>query len=150
MHFIKAFAVHFVSLLFLCAGALNLITAGFRDINYEWGGKSGIGWHAIYISSGAGKRKSAIIGGILSLAFGSLLLLVAVEEYRPASYPLLLVGFLVVAALLIFVFKYSTRSVEVAESLITRSAIIIVNGLFASLSLIALVCLAQFVWRVWL
>ena len=150
MDFIKAFAVHFVALLSLCAGALSLITAVFGEINYEWGGKSGIGWHAIYLSSGAGKRESSIISGILSLAFGSLLLLVAVEEFRPASYPLLLIGFWVGAALLMLVFKYATRSVEAAESVVTRSAIIIINVLLVSLFLIALVCLGQFVWRVWL
>jgi hypothetical protein len=74
MDFLKAFAIHFVAFLSLFAGALNLITTFFGDIEYQWGGKSGSGWYSIYSSSGTNNRKLSIIGGVLSLAFGSVLL----------------------------------------------------------------------------
>lgn len=137
----QSFAVHLLAIILLCFGILALITAIFGDIALDYRDSF------FSLVSETGSRKLDAFIGLLSFFFGLVILRVAVQEFRPASYALLLLGLFFVVSYFIAIFKYLTRSVEAFESALGKYMIYTANGLIIILVLVALFSLGQYLWR---
>jgi hypothetical protein len=92
------------------------------------------------------RRLNALLGCLCLLAGGGVFLL-AVREFRPPSYALLLAGFTGSVALVMIMFKLVFRSVEATESVLGKGVLFLVNGLILGLMLMAVFCLGEYFWR---
>jgi hypothetical protein len=141
MELMQSFAVHFLAIILLCFGTLGLIAATFGNVALDYRDSF------FSLASETGNRKLDAFIGLLCLFFGSVIMRVAVQEFRPASYFLLLLGVFLIAAYFIVMFKYLTGSIEAFESALAKCMIITANGLLISLVLVALFSLGQYLWR---
>ena len=141
MDLVQSFAVHFLAILLLCFGILGLLNAIFGNVALD------IGDHFFSLVSETGNRKLDALIGLFCLFFGLVISWVAVQEFRPSSYSLLLLGLFLIATCFIVMFKYLTWSVEAFESPFGKYMIIVANGMLIVLVLIALFSLGEYLWR---
>jgi hypothetical protein len=71
----------------------------------------------------------------------------AVREFRPPSYVLLVSGSLILVALMAMMLKATLRSVEAMESVAGKGTIWLVNGSILGLLLMAVFYVGQYLWR---
>ncbi len=141
MEYIRALSVHFAALLLLFMGATGLLSAIFGNLSFET--------ERSFLSIGAesgGRKRNAFLA-ILSLAAGGGILVLAVREFRPPSYTLLLVGSLILVTAVMLMLKVTLRSVEVMESVAAKGILLFVNGLIFGLLLVAVFYMGQYLWR---
>jgi hypothetical protein len=141
MEYVWALSVHFAALVLLFTGAMGLIAASFGDLSYE----SEMSFLSI-TSEIRSRGLNALLGSLCVLAGGGVLLL-AVREFRPPSYPLFLLGSLGGICLVLLMFKLAFRSPEAMESALTKGILFLVNGLILVLLLLAAICLGAYLWR---
>ncbi len=141
MVYFRALSVHFAGLVLLTSGAMALINAYFGDITFE----SERALLSI-VSETRSRRWSALLGSLCVLAGGGVLLL-AVREFRPPSYPLFLLGSLAGVSLVALTFKLMFRSAEAMESAPAKGALLLVNGLILVMLLMATLYLGAYLWR---
>ena len=141
MEYLRALSVHFAALVLLIMGAMGLLFAAFGNISIER--------EMVFLSIGSEteSRKLNAFLGILCLVVGSGILWLAVREFRPPSYALLLIGSSVLVAAVMLMFKLMLRSVEAMESVMAKSVLFLVNGLILGLLLAAVFYLGQYFWR---
>ena len=137
----QSFAVHFLAIILLCFSIMGLITAIFGNIAFDYRDSF------FSLVSETGSRKLDAFIGLLCLFFGLVILRVAMQEFRPFSYPLLLLGAFLIVGYFIAMFKYLTRSVESSESALARGMIFTANGLVIVLVLVALFSIGQYLWQ---
>ena len=118
-----------------------MISACFGDISFE----SERAFCSI-VSDIRSRRWGALLGALCVLAGGGVLLL-AVREFRPPSYPMLLLGSLAVVFLVALAFKLMFRSAEAMESVPARGALLVLNGLILVMLLTAAFYLGAYLWR---
>jgi hypothetical protein len=142
MEYLRALSVHFAALILLFMGAMGLLSASFGNISIER--------EMVFLSIGSeiGSRKLNALLGILCFIVGGGILWLAVREFRPPSYALLLIGSSILIAILMLTFKLMLRSVEAMESIMAKGVLFLVNGLILSLLLTAVFYLGQYFWRV--
>ena len=140
MEYVWALSVHFAALVLLFTGATGLIAATFGDVSYE-SEMSFISFTSEIRSRGL----NALLGSLCMLAGGGVLLL-AVREFRPPSYPLFLLGSSGGVCLVLLMFKLAFRSPEAMESKLAKGTLFLVNGLILVLLLLAAVCLSTYLW----
>jgi hypothetical protein len=141
MEYVRALSVHFAALLLLFSGATGLLSAFLGDVSFEsertfFCVESGI----------RGRRLNALLGSVCVLAGGGVLLL-AVSEFRPPSYPLLLLGSAAGVCLVVLAFRLMLRSAEAMESTFAKCALLLVNGLILALLVAAAFYLCEYLWR---
>ena len=141
MEYVRALSVHFAGLVLLSSGATALVSAYFGDISFE----SERAFFSI-VSETRSRRWSALLGSLCVLAGGGVLLL-AVREFRPPSYPLFLVGCLAGVSLMALTVKLMFRSAEAMESVPAKGALLLVNGLILVMLLMATLYLGAYLWR---
>ncbi|HLL77522.1 MAG TPA: hypothetical protein VK421_19860 [Pyrinomonadaceae bacterium] len=141
MEYVWALSVHFAALALLFTGAMGLIAASVGDVSYE----SEMSFFTI-TSEVRGRKLNALLGSFCVLAGGGVLLL-AVREFRPPSYPLFLLGSLGGMCLMLLMFKLALRSPEAMESAMAKGILFLVNGLILALLLLAAACLGAYLWR---
>ena len=141
MEYVRALSVHFAALALLLWGALGLISAAFGDVSFE----SGRSFFSI-VSEIRSRRLNALLGSLCVLAGGWVFLL-ALREFRPPSYPLLMLSSLGGVSLLGLMFKLMFRSVEAMESTLAKGALLLVNGLILTLLLMAGFYLSAYLWH---
>jgi len=141
MEYVRALSVHFAGLVLVSSGVMALISAYFGDISFE----SERAFFSI-VSETRSRRLGALLGSLCVLAGGGVLLL-AVREFRPPSYPLLLLGSLVGVSLAALTFKLMFRSAEALESASAKGALLLVNGLILVMLLTAAFYLGAYLWR---
>lgn len=141
MEYIRALSIHFAALLLLFMGAMGLLAAAFGNLSFET--------ERSYFSIGAerGSRKWNAFLAVLCLVVGGGILALAVREFRPPSYALLIVGSLTLAAVLLLLLKATLRSVEAVESVVGKGTVFLVNGVILGLLLLAVFYLGQYLWR---
>lgn len=141
MEYVRALSVHFAALALLFSGVTGLVSAAFGDVSFE-SEKT----YLSIVSDGRGRRSQALLGSLCVLTGGGILLL-AVREFRPPSYPLLLLGSLGGVSLVVLMFKLMFRSVEAMESAPARGTLLLVNGLLLLMLLAAACYLGAYLWR---
>jgi hypothetical protein len=141
MEYIRALSVHFAALVLLFSGVMGLISASFGDISFE----SERSFLSI-VSETRSRRLNALLGALCVLTGGGALLL-AVREFRPPSYPLLLLGSLGGLSLVALMFKLMFRSVEAMESTLAKGTLLLANGLILFMLLMAAFYLGAYLWR---
>ncbi len=141
MEYVRALSVHFAALLLLFMGAMGLLSAIFGNLSFE----TGRSFFSIGAESGGRKRNTFL--AILSLVVGSGILVLAVREFHPPSYMLLLVGSFILVATVMLMLKVTLRSVEAMESVVAKGIFVLVNGLILSLLLAAVFYLGQYLWH---
>jgi hypothetical protein len=140
MEYVRALSVHFAALVLLLWGAMGLISAAFGDVSFESERSF------LSIVSETRRRLSALLGSLCVLTGGGVWLL-AVREFRPPSYPLLLLGSLCGVSLAALMFKLMFRSVGAMESALAKGALLLVNGLIVTLLLMAGFYLCAYLWH---
>src|SRR3712207_6552724 len=110
MEYVKALSVHFAALVLLFTGVMGLIFASFGELSYE----SEMSFFSV-TSEFRSRRLNALLGSLCVVAGGGVLLL-AVREFRPPSYPLLLLGSSGGVCLVLLTFRLAFRSPEAMES----------------------------------
>ncbi len=141
MEYVRALSVHFAALVLLLWGTMGLISAAFGDVSFE----SERSFLSI-TSEIRSRRLNALLGSLCLLTGGGVLLL-AVREFRPPSYPLLLLGSFGGVCLVALMFKLMFRSVEAMESLLAKGTVLAVNCLILALLLMAVFYLGAYLWR---
>lgn len=142
MEYVRALSVHFAALLLLFSGVTGLISASFGNVSFE-------SERTFFcIVSETGSRKSSALLGTLCLLAGGGVFLLAVREFRPPSYPLLLLGALSGVALVLLMFRQMFRSAEAMESRLAKGALLLANGLILGLLLMAAFYVGGYLWRV--
>ncbi len=141
MEYVKALSVHFAALVLLFTGAMGLISASFGELSHESEGS-----FFSVTPAFRGRGLNALLGSLCVLAGGGVLLL-AVREFLPPSYPLLLLGSAAGVCLVTLMFKLALRSPEAMESAPAKGALFLVNGLILGLLLLAAVYLGAYLWR---
>jgi hypothetical protein len=141
MEYVRALSVHFAALFLLFMGVTGLISAAFGNLSFQT--------ERTFTSIGAesGSRKRNALLGILSLAAGGVFMALAVREFRPPSYALLIPGSLILFALMALMLRATLTSVEAMESAAAKGALWLVNGSILGLLLMAVFCVGQYVWR---
>ena len=141
MEYVKALSIHFSALFLFFMGAMGLVSAAFGNVSFEFE-------RAFFsIMSETRSRKLSALLGSLCLFIGGGVFLLAVQEFRPPSYPLLLLGSLIAVAILLLIFKLMFRSVEAMESTLAKGTLLLVNGLILFLLLMAAFYVGQYLWR---
>ena len=141
MEYVRALSIHFAALVLLLWGVMGLISAAFGDVSFE----SERSFLSI-ASEIRSWRLNALLGSLCLLA-GVGVLLLALREFRPPSYPLLLLGSLGVVCLVALMCKLMFRSVEAMESALVKGALLLVNGLILTLLLMAGFYLCTYLWH---
>ena len=141
MEYVRAASVHFAALALLFAGAAGLISAVFGNLTFETERSF------ISIGAGAGSRRRNAVLATLSLLAGGALLVLAVREFRPPSYALLILGSLILAALAAAALKATLGDVGAAESAAAKAVLFLVNGAILGLLLVAAVYVGHYLWR---
>ena len=141
MEYVWALSVHFAALVLLFTGAMGLIAASFGNVSYE----SEMSFLSI-TSEIRSRWLNALLGSLCVLAGGGILLL-AVSEFRPPSYPALLLGSVGGVCLVVLAFKLMFRSAEAMESTFAKGALLLVNGLILALLLTATYHLGAYLSR---
>ena len=141
MDYVRALSVHFAALFLLFSGAMGLLSAFLGDVSFE----SERTFFSV-ASEVRSRRLNALLGSVFVLAGGGVLLL-AVSEFRPPSYPLLLLGSFGGLCLVALAFKLMFRSAEAMWSAWAKGVLLLVNGLVLALLLTAAIYLAAYLWR---
>lgn len=141
MEYVRALSVHFAALLLLFSGAMGLLSAFFGDASFE----SERAFFSV-ASEVRSRRLNALLGSMCVLTGGGILLL-AVSEFRPPSYPLLLLGSFGGIYLVMLAFKLMFRSAGAMESTFAKGALLLVNGLILALLLMAAFYLGEYLWH---
>ena len=141
MEYVRALSVHFAALLLLFSGAMGLLSAFLGDVSFE----SERTFFCVE-SEIRSRTLNALLGSVCVLAGGGVLLL-AVSEFRPPSYPLLMLGFVGGISLVMLAFKLMFRSTEAMGSTFAKGTLLLVNGLILALLLTAAFYLCEYVWR---
>ena len=142
MEYLRALSVHFAALLLFLTGAAGLLTAAFGNISVE----RDMVFLSI-VSETRSRKLNALLGGACVAAGGGMLWL-ALREFRPPSYVLLLTSCLAFGAVIMLVLKLLLRSAEAMDSLMAKSVFILVNALLLGLVLLAVFYLGEYFWRV--
>lgn len=141
MEYLRALSVHFAALVLLFMGVTGLLASTFGNLCFETE-KS-----FTSIEAGSGSRRLNAFLATISLAVGGCILVLAVREFRPPSYALLVVGSLIVVAVMALVLKATLRSVEAMESVMAKGILLLVNGVILALLLMAAFYVGQYLWR---
>jgi hypothetical protein len=141
MEYLRALSVHFAALLLLFMGVTGLLSSAFGNLSFET--------ERSFFSIGAesGSRRWNAFLAILSLAGGGGVLMLAVREFRPPSYALLIVGSLILVALVMLTLKMTFRSIEAMQSVAAKGILFLVNGIILGLLLMAIFYVGQYLWR---
>jgi hypothetical protein len=141
MEYLRALSVHFAALVLLFMGVTGLLASIFGNFSFET--------DRSFTSIGAGSRSRRLNAFLatLSLAVGGGILVLAVREFRPPSYALLVVGSLIVVAVVALALKSTLRSVEAMESAMAKGTLFLVNGVILALLLMAAFYVGQYLWR---
>ena len=141
MEYVRALSVHFAALLLLFMGAMGLLSAIFGNLSFE----TERSFFSVGAESG-GRKRNAFLASLTLVAGGGILML-AVREFSPPSYMLLLVGSLILVITVMLLLKVTLRSVEAMESVAAKGILFFVNGLILGLLLVAAFYLGQYLWR---
>ena len=141
MEYLRALSVHFAALALLFSGAMGLLSASFGDLSFE----SERSFCSI-VSAVRSRKLNALLSSLCLLA-GAGVLLLAAREFRPPSYPLLLLGSCVGICLLLLAFKLMFRSAGAIESAWAKGALLLANGFILVLLLMAAFYLGAYLWR---
>ena len=141
MEYLRALSVHFAAFLLLFTGATGLLAAAFGNLSFETERSF------TSIGAGSGSRKLNAFLATLSLVIGGGILMLAVREFRPPSYPLLAIGSLILVAVVALVLKATLRSVEAMESVTAKGVLFSVNGIIVVLLLMAAFYVGQYLCR---
>ena len=143
MQYLRALSVHFAALLLLLTGAAGLLTAAFGNISVER--------EMVFLSivSETRSRKLNALLGTACVAAGGGIFWLALREFRPPSYALLLISSVAFVAVLTLVLKLVLRSAEAMDSVMAKGVFFLVNGLLLGLVLLAVFYLGEYFWRVY-
>jgi hypothetical protein len=141
MEYVRALSVHFAALFLLFMGVMGLILAAFGNLSFETE-RSFFSFEA----ERGGRIRNAFLA-IISLVAGGAIMALAVREFRPPSYALLVSGSLILVALTVLMFKAMFRSVEAIESVAGKGAIWLVNGIILGLLMMAVFYVCQYLWH---
>jgi len=141
MEYVRALSVHFAALVLLFMGVMGSISAVFGNISFE----TERSFTSIEAVRG-GRMRNAFLA-ILSLVVGGAVMALAVREFRPPSYALLVSGTSILVVLMALMLKATLRSVEAMESVAAKGTIWLVNGIISGLLLLAVFYVGQYLWR---
>jgi hypothetical protein len=141
MEYVRALSVHFAALFLLFMGVMGSISAVFGNISFE----TERSFTSIEAVRG-GRMRNAFLA-ILSLVVGGAVMALAVREFRPPSYALLIFGTSILVALMVLMLKATLRSVEAMESVAAKGTIWLVNGIISGLLLMAVFYVGRHLWR---
>jgi hypothetical protein len=141
MEYLRALSVHFAALLLLFMGVTGLLSSAFGNLSFE----TDSSFFSIRAEGGSRKRNAFL--AILSLAAGGGILVLAVREFRPPSYALLILGSLILAALAVLMLRVALRSVEAMQSAAAKGILFLVNGTILGMLLTAVFYVGQYLWR---
>lgn len=143
MEYVRALSVHFAALALLFTGAAGLISAAFGELSFETERSY------ICIGAGRGSRKRNALLAALSFLAGGALLVLAVREFRPPSYGVLVLVSLALLAVVVAALKAAFRGAGAPESVAAKAVLFLVNGLILGLLLTAAVCVGLYFWGWW-
>ena len=142
MEYLRALSVHFAALLLLFTGAAGLLTAAFGNISVER--------DTVFLSIVSETRSRKLNGllGAACVAAGGGMFWLALREFRPPSYALLLISSLAFVVVIMLVLKAVLRSAEALDSVMAKGVFFLVNALLLGLVLLAVFYLGEYFWRV--
>ncbi len=118
-----------------------MLSAAFGNLSFE----TDRSFFSIGADSGSRKRNAFL--AVLSFVAGGGTLVLAVREFRPPSYALLILGSLILAALVMLVLRVALRSVEAMESAAAKGILFSVNGIILGMLLMAVFYVGQYLWH---